>query len=60
MLLNENKEAKVFIKATEDAEKVLMRCTFCRKKNHAVETCYKKLEADRKGKPKVKESPISC
>ena len=60
MLLTENKKAKIFIQASDDSDKILMRCTFCRKKNHTSETCYKKLEADRKGKPKVKESTISC
>ena len=62
MILNENKEIKSKPKTTdtEEADKSAVRCTFCRKKNHTAETCFKKIEADRKGKPKLSETTLNC
>lgn len=39
MLIHEHKEPK--FKAIEAPEKSFARCSFCRKKNHTAESCFK-------------------
>ena len=53
--LNEYSQSK-----EEVVEKAKDRCTFCRKKNHVAEYCYKKLEAERRSKTKAPETTVTC
>ena len=53
---NENRDS--FMKQIESKEKTAARCTFCRKKNHTADVCYKRIEAEKK--PKPDENKLNC
>lgn len=53
----ENKNEPVN-KPFELQEKAYVRCSYCRKKNHTAEVCYKRIEAEKKGKPE--ENKLNC
>lgn len=62
MTISENrqdtKESKP--KHSENVEKPCLRCTYCRKKNHLAENCFKKIEAEKHKHVKVSETKINC
>ena len=51
---------KVQTKSDDQNDTIKSRCTYCRKKNHLAEDCYKKLEDERKSKTKAEEVSLSC
>ncbi|XP_061393470.1 protein still life, isoforms C/SIF type 2-like, partial [Musca vetustissima] len=54
----ENKDEKS--KLPQSNEKSFLRCTYCRKKNHLAENCFKKIEAEKHKKVKANESKLNC
>ena len=45
-------------KQLEFTQKSSERCTYCRKKNHTADACFKRIEAEKK--PKSKETQLNC
>lgn len=39
-------------------EKSFVRCSYCRKRNHTADVCYKRIEKEKKGKPE--ENKLHC
>lgn len=57
LCINEN-NSENSKKPFESREKTQSRCSYCRKKNHTADVCYKRIEVEKKGKPE--ESKINC
>ncbi|XP_036346322.1 uncharacterized protein LOC118755602 [Rhagoletis pomonella] len=61
LLLGESKEVyKAVDLASNSTSKIPLRCSYCRKKNHSVENCFKKMESEKKTTEKMKETTLSC
>lgn len=61
MLLSESSQVRKDRKFDdEDPYKKQVKCSYCRKKNHTVENCYKKIEADKHGNVKPPETKLNC
>lgn len=54
--INENKTEGN--KTFSSSEKPQIRCSYCRKKNHTADVCYKRIEIEKRGKPE--ENKINC
>lgn len=57
LLKNENKPES-FEKSIGTKENFQAKCSFCRKKNHTADVCYKRLEMEKKKKPD--ETKLNC
>lgn len=57
MSISENKMAAIST-PFETKEKGQLRCSYCRKKNHTADVCYKRIEMEKRGKPE--ETKLSC
>lgn len=63
MLVAENRQDKVEEKSkpAENQGKSVLRCTFCRKRNHLAENCFKKIEAEKHKNAKERpETNLNC
>lgn len=62
MMLSEKRhdiiEAKP--KAHESSERPIEQCTYCRKRNHLAENCFKKIEAEKHKQIKSTEAKLNC
>lgn len=58
MFLEENKMPKPRQESFDKPANI--KCSYCRKKNHTIDTCYKKIESDRRGNTKVQDNTINC
>lgn len=61
MIMKENIQERVEPAGKfENPEKISLKCSYCRKKNHTIENCYKKIEADKHSNVKEPESKLNC
>lgn len=58
LFMTENK-TEIVIKPQLSREKTNVRCSYCRKKNHTADVCYKRIEVEKRGKTKD-EVKLNC
>ncbi|KAI8116348.1 hypothetical protein CVS40_11568 [Lucilia cuprina] len=57
-LLNNENNPQSLKRSSEVKDNIQIKCSFCRKKNHTADVCYKRLEMEKKKKPE--ETKLNC